>query len=123
MSRYHDYLRSPEWQIRRQWMLALAHNACQFCNATDRLQVHHRTYERLGEELPADLTVLCDDCHARHHQKLPEPPSDNVRTILNDDEIAFPTAAEARQLQVDAQAIHARLEPPEAPDQYMEDAA
>lgn len=27
------------------------------------LDVHHRTYERLGNESPDDLTVLCRDCH------------------------------------------------------------
>lgn len=30
---------------------------------TSRLHVHHRTYERLGEELPEDLVVLCEVCH------------------------------------------------------------
>ena len=35
---------------------------------TDNLEVHHRTYERLGEELASDLTVLCNRCHHVHHQ-------------------------------------------------------
>jgi hypothetical protein len=28
-----------------------------------KLEVHHRTYTRLGFEIPEDITVLCDDCH------------------------------------------------------------
>jgi 5-methylcytosine-specific restriction endonuclease McrA len=27
------------------------------------LQVHHRTYERLGHEQAGDLTALCANCH------------------------------------------------------------
>jgi 5-methylcytosine-specific restriction endonuclease McrA len=28
------------------------------------LELHHKTYERLGEELPGDLELLCQRCHA-----------------------------------------------------------
>lgn len=37
------------------------------CPATRALQVHHKTYERLGEERDADLEVLCETCHKGHH--------------------------------------------------------
>lgn len=43
------------------------------CNSRNRPQVHHRTYERLGDERPADLTVLCQRCHRLFHQVVPEP--------------------------------------------------
>jgi len=36
---------------------------CQVCNSPDGLEAHHRTYERLGDELPGDLTCLCRKCH------------------------------------------------------------
>lgn len=65
---YAEYLRTPEWQTRRQDALRRARAACQVCNARDRpLHVHHRTYERRGRELASDLTVLCGDCHEHHH--------------------------------------------------------
>lgn len=52
----------------RRIALARAKYRCQICNANDRqLDVHHRTYERLGREQIEDLTVLCHDCHDRHH--------------------------------------------------------
>jgi hypothetical protein len=38
------------------------------CRSKDGLQVHHRTYERLGEEVPEDLTVLCLSCHNQWHR-------------------------------------------------------
>ena len=64
---YNDYLQSPEWRERRKQALDWARNACQLCNADKALHVHHRTYDRLGAELPADLTVLCEKCHKRFH--------------------------------------------------------
>jgi hypothetical protein len=48
-------------------MLRLAHYRCERCGAKRTLEVHHRTYERLGRERDADLEVLCGDCHEVHH--------------------------------------------------------
>lgn len=70
---YHAYLRSPQWQAKRQRMLAKAKNRCQVCNGTEQLQVHHRTYKNIGSEYLADLVVLCRNCHALFHGKLPIP--------------------------------------------------
>lgn len=65
---YQDYLRSPEWQTRRTRSLKLAGYHCQVCNASGViLNVHHRTYERLGYEYDQDLIVLCQDCHHTFH--------------------------------------------------------
>ena len=47
---YRKYLRTPEWQERRSRALSRAHGRCQTCNGDKHLEVHHRTYERLGEE-------------------------------------------------------------------------
>jgi hypothetical protein len=66
-SKYSRYLRSPWWRERRQKALAHAGNRCEKCQTTYRLEVHHRNYARLGEELDTDLEVLCHDCHADHH--------------------------------------------------------
>jgi 5-methylcytosine-specific restriction endonuclease McrA len=67
---YRDYLASPEWQATAAAALERADQRCQVCNA-DRwfspLEVHHRTYERLGAERPADLIVLCRHCHDLFH--------------------------------------------------------
>jgi hypothetical protein len=76
--RYADYLLSPEWQERRKAMLRAAGYLCMTCNADDTLDVHHRTYERRGREHPADLIVLCHDCHMlfHSHRRLQSPPAD-----------------------------------------------
>jgi len=64
---YRDYLASPEWRKKRAAALEYAGHACQACNSPHELEVHHRTYERLCRERPADLTVLCRTCHTLFH--------------------------------------------------------
>lgn len=61
------YLRSPLWRLRRQIWIIFAGGRCQRCGSRRRLTIHHRTYERLGRERRADVTVLCWNCHRRHH--------------------------------------------------------
>lgn len=66
---YADYLQTPEWHERRKARLRVARYRCQVCNRNDRvLNVHHRTYERRGEEYARDLIVLCQPCHYLFHQ-------------------------------------------------------
>lgn len=66
---YAEYLRTPEWQERRKARLKAAWYACQVCNARNTmLNVHHRTYERRGEEYARDLIVLCENCHHMFHR-------------------------------------------------------
>lgn len=59
---YLAYLQSYDWQLKREKALKRFGNRCAICNSPDHLQVHHRTYERLGDEAIGDLTVLCADC-------------------------------------------------------------
>jgi hypothetical protein len=37
------------------------------CEQTTGLQVHHKTYVRLGCEGPGDVVVLCGGCHEAEH--------------------------------------------------------
>lgn len=68
---YRDYLQTPEWQEARRQALKRAHYKCQLCNTEGRMNVHHRTYENRGQERNTDLIVLCENCHAKFHDKLP----------------------------------------------------
>ncbi len=66
---YKQYLRTPHWKGRREAKLRSVGHRCQFCNrGPHNLDVHHRTYKRLGEELDQDLTVLCRACHTNFHE-------------------------------------------------------
>lgn len=65
---YQEYLLTSEWQERRAKQLKSAGYRCQLCNARNkRLDVHHRTYARRGEEYYKDLIVLCGTCHKIFH--------------------------------------------------------
>jgi len=64
---YSEYLKSHHWgavkaRIKRR-------KTCQLCNSKEGLHVHHRTYERRGEELDEDLVLLCAECHRKFHNK------------------------------------------------------
>lgn len=70
---YRDYLNTPHWREMRKRALKSSGYKCQLCNNFDKtLDVHHRTYERRGEEYIKDLIVLCRPCHSKFHKKLPE---------------------------------------------------
>ena len=65
---YHAYLMSDVWTVRKHAARAAAGGRCQICNYGGRLDVHHRTYERIGNELPTDVVVLCRQCHRLFHE-------------------------------------------------------
>lgn len=60
---YRTYLASPAWQATRRAVLVRDGHACTQCGRIDSLEVHHKTYERLGCEWLSDLETLCADCH------------------------------------------------------------
>lgn len=64
---YLRYLRSPKWQRVRRDALR-RQPACVVCANKDGLDVHHKTYERLGNERPEDVVVLCRNCHDAFHR-------------------------------------------------------
>jgi hypothetical protein len=71
---YPAYLRTRHWQAAREKALARCGRRCGLCNRPDGLEVHHRTYERVGAEWESDLIALCGACHATFHGKLPRRP-------------------------------------------------
>ena len=81
---YDVYLKTPYWLDLRRRMIHKAGNQCQVCKKSGVgavLNVHHRSYDRLGEELPSDLMVLCRECHSTHHGKLIQEPPDVWESI------------------------------------------
>jgi 5-methylcytosine-specific restriction endonuclease McrA len=66
---YSEYISSSAWRNNpaRLRELKAAGFQCRLCPnsaATGHvIEVHHRTYERLGCEIDGDLTALCSECH------------------------------------------------------------
>ena len=68
---YAQYLQTPEWKERRARHLESVGHRCQLCNASGELRIHHRNYERRGQELFQDVVVLCRNCHEHFHKGEP----------------------------------------------------
>ena len=61
---YEEYINSPRWWKKRRSAFSHYGRFCSRCGETEDLEVHHKTYERLGHELLDDLEVVCFMCHA-----------------------------------------------------------
>jgi len=82
---YQSYINGSRWRNNPARLAELEASGfrCRTCHASGAdvwLEVHHRTYERLGCELVGDLTALCEDCHwtvSRH-------PGDGIELVSDD---------------------------------------
>ena len=75
--KYMDYLRSSEWAMIRADLIALR-GCCEQCGSEINLQVHHVSYERLFNEEPEDLALLCKRCHLLQHPEVKSARKKNV---------------------------------------------
>ena len=66
---YKEYLLTPHWLELSERIKARDGYRCVLCNSSDKIEGHHRTYERRGYELESDVHTLCHPCHAKHHNK------------------------------------------------------
>lgn len=79
---YDEYLKSKVWQRTRLKRLLRAKlddtfnviqcddSECQMWFPLGLIEVHHKTYKRVGHERMSDLEVLCGACHDFRHTKL-----------------------------------------------------
>lgn len=67
---YQEYLQTPHWKEVSAQCRERYDNRCAICGSTEDLNVHHWTYEHLGEEKPWELICLCQSCHERAHSTL-----------------------------------------------------
>ena len=64
---YWSYLQSPHWRsVAKRHHESDLPQSC-ICGADRSLQLHHKTYERLGAEALGDLILLCRGCHQDVH--------------------------------------------------------
>ena len=68
-----DYLKTGLWKRKRIYLLKKRGAICQGClyipHTLSKLHVHHRTYATLGKEKEQHLTILCETCHKKIHDK------------------------------------------------------
>jgi hypothetical protein len=61
---YRRYRQTDGWKDKADAALTHARYHCQVCTSDDvPLDVYHRTYDRIFQERPDDLIVLCESCH------------------------------------------------------------
>ncbi len=79
---YSRYTLHPHWRLTRERILERSAGRCEKCGARAQ-HVHHKTYERLGEERDDDLLAVCEPCHAEEHGgHLPGPLLSAIRQVL-----------------------------------------
>lgn len=50
-------------------MLTRDNYLCQGCRVRRATQVHHLTYDHVGNEFLFELVAICETCHTRLHDK------------------------------------------------------
>jgi 5-methylcytosine-specific restriction endonuclease McrA len=66
-NKYREYLQSSEWANIKIDLIHNRGNKCESCGKIGYVQVHHLTYDRLFNEEPSDLVLLCAGCHKAEH--------------------------------------------------------
>lgn len=67
---YHQHLKSPYWKEVAEFVKKRDGYRCKLCNSPKLLQVHHRCYDHVGNEMEhtEDLVTLCGGCHHMFHE-------------------------------------------------------
>lgn len=66
---YSIYLQLDHWQKVKKAMYSMK-SRCHVCFiGEENLNIHHLTYENIGNEGYFDLVVLCKDCHNKIHRE------------------------------------------------------
>jgi hypothetical protein len=80
--RYDEYINSVAWERRRRAYFRSHARRCAACGTRRGvIDLHHRTYDRLGREPDMDLVPLCRDDHDlvhNIHRRNPARPLDDV---------------------------------------------
>lgn len=71
-AKYNLYLKSAEWQSKRDRVLERDRHICQACLRRDAFHVHHLTYKHVFNEPLFDLVSVCETCHRGLHPHMQE---------------------------------------------------
>lgn len=64
---YYEYIESSAWMSKSGAAMKRAGFKCELCYRPYNLNVHHKSYENLGDEKPNELICLCRECHKKFH--------------------------------------------------------
>lgn len=66
VEKYKNYIEGKDW-LQKSTKYLNKNPICEICHKWPSKQVHHNSYENIGEELEEDLTAMCDRCHFHIH--------------------------------------------------------
>jgi len=73
VSTYKEYLKTKHWQgVKNRMYNSKIKYECNCCGKRKGLQLHHKSYNRVGNERLNDLIWLCGDCHEKVHEGNPK---------------------------------------------------
>lgn len=66
---YERHMKSDLWARKRQRVIKRAAGFCEGCGdlLNDRVHIHHKTYDHLGDEFLFELLAICARCHQKIH--------------------------------------------------------
>ena len=64
---YQSYLTTPRWREKRSAVIERCGGTCEGCGLFPVEEVHHTTYDNVGDELLYQLVGLCSFCHRKAH--------------------------------------------------------
>lgn len=65
---YAEYLKSEHWRdLRKRKLASKMKYRCYGCGVNEGLELHHKTYKRMGQEWLMDVIWLCRGCHQNVH--------------------------------------------------------
>ncbi len=65
---YEEYLNTSHWQdLRKRKLESNSKYKCHGRNSRHNLELHHKTYKRIGHEWLNDVIWLCRNCHKEVH--------------------------------------------------------
>jgi len=65
---YTQYLQSDAWREKRRLVIERQSNICSGCRMAPITEVHHLSYDNLGDELLWQLQGVCRACHEKAHK-------------------------------------------------------
>lgn len=66
VSSYPAYLQTHHWGQLKKRKAWFSHSCC-LCGETQRIELHHLNYDRIGHERNEDVRWLCRECHQQVH--------------------------------------------------------
>ena len=67
-SSYDEFLKSEWWVMKREAIFEAKGKKCEICGSKYGIEIHHKTYEHLGNEPLKDIMVVCHACHLKLHK-------------------------------------------------------